>query len=65
MAYIVIDIFSDDKTAEERAEAYKESGRKTRIVKTNSITVNDCTVDPCIAKYDRDGNPLYILISEG
>lgn len=44
MAYIVIDIFSDDKAAEERAEAYKELGRNIRVVKTNGITINDCTV---------------------
>ncbi len=65
MAYIVIDIFSDDKAAEERAEAYKELGRNIRVVKTNGITINDCTVGHCVVKHDQDGNPLYIVISEG
>jgi len=66
MAYMVIDIFSDRNAADVRAASYKQSGRQNVTLKvTNGITVNDCTVDPCIAKHDQDGNPLYIVLAEG
>ncbi|MBM4140400.1 MAG: hypothetical protein FJ242_02745 [Nitrospira sp.] len=65
MAYIVIDIFSDKDKAEIRAETYRKTGRKVEIKTVRGITVNDCTVDPCIAKHDQDGNPLYVVLAEG
>lgn len=65
MAYIVIDIFSDKDKAGVRAEAYRNMGKKVEIKTVRGITVNDCTVDPCIAKHDHDGNPLFIVLAEG
>lgn len=64
MSYIALDIFSDEQMATVRAEAYRQAGKKlVRLVKTEDVTVNDCTGDTCIARHTQSGNPLYIVIS--
>lgn len=66
MAYIVIDIFSDKNAAEIRAEAYRKAGRQNvKVLEVNGITMNDCTVDPCVAMCGKDGSPLYVIRTEG
>ncbi|BBD07776.1 hypothetical protein [Desulfovibrio ferrophilus] len=64
MSYIVVDVFEDQQQASVRAEAYRQSGKNVVLeTSTEGITANDCRTDPCTAKLDADGAPLYIIIA--
>ena len=66
MAYMIIDTFLEKDAAETKADAYRKAGRQNvRVIAMNGITVNDCTVAPCVAKFVQDGKPLYIVSAEG
>ena len=65
MSYLAIDVFEDRRKAEVKAEALRQSGRSNVTIKEkNGITVNDCSGDRPINKLDKDGYPLYIILSE-
>lgn len=64
MDYITIDIFTDKNKAEKMKERREAMGYRCTFKEVKGITVNEC-LNSCVPKYDKDGAPLYIIISEG
>lgn len=63
MGYIIIDIFIDEQKAKSMKDKHEAMEHKVELRVVKGITVNEC-LNGCIPKYEKDANPVYVLIAE-
>ncbi len=64
MKSIIIDVFNDPENANKTKEKMMAMGKKVEIKEVYGITVNEYVGPKPSLKYEKDGNPLYVLIAE-
>ncbi len=66
MGYLIVSTFDNRQAAEVEKAAQEQNGNVAEIKVSESVTVNDSTVDPARMRWDKDGSPtLYTVIIEG